>query len=134
MTTGHNEQMRAVAGRFFGAIEHGDVNTVRQTYHPDVRVWLNTAGIDRTREQNLEVLVGLIAKTSRRAYTERRLAVTADGFVQQHVLHAVHNTGPELKMPAALVCRVENGQIIRLDEYFDPTPLMAWYAAIEAAA
>ena len=133
MSNDHNKSMQAVAERFFGAIESGDIDTVRDSYHPDVRVWLNTVGIDRTRSENTEVLAGLVGKTSSRQYVDRRLAPTPDGFVQQHVLRAVHKSGPVLELPAALVCKVENDLIVRLDEYFDPAPLMAWYAAIEAA-
>lgn len=132
MNHSHNEHVLGVARRFFDAIEQGDIETVRETYHPDVRVWLNTVGIERTREENLAVLNGLIGKTSHRQYLQRRVAPTPDGFVQQHVLRAVHTRGPVLELPAALVCKIENDRIIRLDEYFDPAPLMAWYAAIEA--
>jgi len=42
------------------------------------------------------------------------------GFVQQHVLKGkrVHDDGA-VRLPCAIICKVENGKITRLDEYFD---------------
>lgn len=123
-----------LANRFFNGIENGDVATVRDCYHPDVQVWLNTAGVAKNRDENLAVLSGLVAKTSSRRYLDRRIIVTPDGFVQQHVLNAEHLKGPVLNLPAALVCAVKDSRIVRIDEYFDSAHLLAWYAAIEAAS
>ena len=41
--------------------------------------------------------------------------------------------GPVLELPASLICQVQNGVIVRLDEYCDSAPLTAWYAQIAAA-
>ena len=133
-TTLNPADMQALADRFMGGIERGDIETVRDCYDPQVRVWLNTAGVEKSRDENLDVLAGLIAKTSARAYLERKVTPTPEGFVQTHVLHATHLSGPVLDLPAVLVCTVQNNRIVRLQEYFDSAPLMAWYAAIEAAA
>ena len=134
MTTQNLKEIQTLADRFIGGIEQGDIATVRDCYDPQVRVWLNTNGIEKTREENLEILSGLVAKTSSRQYLNRTITPTATGYVQTHVLHAVHLKGPVLDLPAALICTVENARIVRLQEYFDSAPLMAWYAAIEAAA
>lgn len=134
MTLQNPAQMQALADRFIGGIEQADIETVRDCYDPDVRVWLNTAGAEKNREENIQVLAGLAAKTASRTYQDRRVTPTPDGFVQQHVLHAVHLKGPELVLPAILVCTVKDNRIARLEEYFDSAPLLAWYAAIEAAS
>ena len=134
MTSEHHARMTAVADRFFGGIERGDIETVKATYHPDVRVWLNTNGIVKTRDENIAVLTGLVGKTTTRHYRDRDLTPTPDGFIQRHVLHAVHTSGPVLELPAILLCKVDGDRIIDLAEYFDSAPLLAWYAAIEAAA
>lgn len=134
MTTQSAKDLEALAQRFIGGIEQGDIATVRDCYDPDVRVWLNTTGIEKTREENLEVLQGLVGKTTSRDYRQRVVTPTATGFVQTHVLHAVHLKGPVLTLAAVLVCTVRNDRIVRLEEYFDSAPLMAWYGAIEAAA
>ena len=42
--------------------------------------------------------------------------------------------GPVLILPAVLVCQIQDDRIIRLDEYFDSAPLIAWRAQADAAA
>lgn len=122
----------ALAQCFIEAIEFGDIDTVRDCYHPAARVWLNTADAALDRQANLEVLAAFIGKTSERRYQNRRIQVFPGGYVQQHVLRAVHVKGPVLELAAVLVCQVSDGAIERLDEYFDSAPLSAWYAAIKA--
>jgi ketosteroid isomerase-like protein len=34
-----------VADRLFAAIEAGDIDAVRELYHPDIAVWHNTGGL-----------------------------------------------------------------------------------------
>ena len=41
--------------------------------------------------------------------------------------------GVELTLPACLVCKVENGQIVRLDEYFDSARVEQLRAPAKAA-
>jgi ketosteroid isomerase-like protein len=127
-------QIRALADRFMAAIEAGDIEGVKRCYHPDVVVWLNTAGKGVDRQSNLDVLAGFVGKTSDRRYENRRVRVFDGGFVQQHLLRTTHLSGPVLELAATLVCEVRDDQIVRLDEYFDSAPLTAWYAQIAAAA
>lgn len=124
----------ALADRFIEAIQAGDIETVKACYHPDVVVWLNTAGVGVDRRANLEVLAGFIGKTSERRYQNRRVQAFPGGYIQQHLLRANHVKGPVLELAAALVCQVQDGVIVRLDEYFDSAPLTAWYAQITASA
>ncbi|MGH7021419.1 MAG: nuclear transport factor 2 family protein [Brevundimonas sp.] len=124
----------ALADRFIAAIQAGDIETVQACYHPDVVVWLNTAGVGVDRQANLNVLAGFIGKTSERQYQNRRVQIFPRGYVQQHLLRATHVTGPVLELAAILVCQVRDGVIVRLDEYFDSAPLTAWYAQISASA
>lgn len=126
--------LRALADRFIEAIQAGDIETVKACYAPSVVVWLNTAGVGVDRQANLEVLSGFVGKTSERVYQNRRVETFPGGYVQQHLLRATHVKGPVLELAAILVCQVQDGRIVRLDEYFDSAPLTAWYAQISAAA
>ena len=48
-----------VGERFFGAIEAGDIETLREIYHPDVVIWHNSDGLERReRGQNREDNLG----------------------------------------------------------------------------
>jgi ketosteroid isomerase-like protein len=116
----------ALARSFFDAIERGDIAAVRAIYTPDAVIWHNTDGLENTVEENLGVLTGFVQAIPTRRYENRRLEVFADGFVQQHVLHGVNRKGKALTLAAVLVCKVANGRITRLDEYFDSAALASW--------
>jgi ketosteroid isomerase-like protein len=111
--------IRALAKRFFDAIELGDTDAVRACYAPDAEIWHNIDGRVSTREQNVDTLRTFVARVPKRRYEHRRLHVFEHGFVQQHDLHCMVTEHREVVVSACLVCRVENGVIVRLDEYFD---------------
>ena len=111
--------IRALAKRFFDAIEFGDIEAVRACYAPNAEIWHNIDGQTSTREQNIDTLRAFIARVPKRRYEHRRVHVFEHGFVQQHDLHCMVTELREVVVSACLVCRVENGAIVRLDEYFD---------------
>ena len=111
--------MRAFVRRFFDAIENGDLETVRASYAPHVKVWHNTDETVTSRDENVETLKGFVERIPSRRYENRRVQVFEGGFVQQHDLRGVRADGVELVLPACIVCEVENGLIVRLDEYVD---------------
>ena len=114
---------RALAKRFFDAIELGDVEGVRACYAPHAEIWHNTGGRVSTREENVETLRNFIARVPKRRYEHRRVHIFEHGFVQQHDLHCILDDRKEIILPACLVCRVEHEVIVRLDEYFDSARL-----------
>ena len=125
----------ALANRFFKAIEASDVETVRTLYHPDVVIWHNYDGIARrnrgdSRDENLKVLAGLPTRISGARYDIWYQEVTETGFVQQHVLRGTMPNGKPFELPACIICRVEDGRITRLDEYFDPAIRDRLYDAV----
>lgn len=111
--------IRALARRFFDAIEAGDVETVADCYTPDAAIWHNFDNVAQSREENLSVLRGLIDRISNRRYEDRRVEVFDGGFVHQHVLSGTRKDGQRVSLPAALICRLRDGRIARLDEYLD---------------
>ncbi len=114
------EQSLEVAERLFKAIERGDVAAIREIYAPGVKIWHNNDGATQTADENLAVLGWVVANILEVAYTEVRRQATPTGFVQQHVMRGrVKSSGKELRLPACMVCDVEQGRITRLDEYFD---------------
>jgi ketosteroid isomerase-like protein len=124
MTTTHETEMRALAQRFFDAVEAGDIETAGSCYAPDVVIWHNFDNLEQTREQNLAILAAIPQRLTDRVYADRRVEVFAGGFLQQHVLHATRKfDGARVAMPAVIICRVKDGKIIRLDEYLDSAHL-----------
>lgn len=116
----------ALADRFFKAIEAGDVETVRSIYAPDAVIWHNSDPLGerdtgQSARENLEVIGKLPQRITSLEYEVFQREATESGFVQQHVLRGRMRNGEAFVMPACIICRVENGRITRLDEYFDPS-------------
>jgi len=111
--------VRAFAKRFFDAIEKGDIETVRDCYTPDIGVWHNFDDKVQNRDENLATLAGMVERISDRTYADRRLDVFPGGFVQQHVLWGTRKDGKRVSLPAAIICRMHDGKISRIDEYID---------------
>ena len=115
-----------LAERFIGAIERGDIETVRDCYAPNAVIWHNTDGAEQNREENAAVLTGFVERIPKRTYANRRLVAFDGGFVHQHDLKGVRRDGVEVTLPACIVCKVEGGRITRLDEYFDSAHVAAF--------
>ena len=107
------------ADKFVGAIQSGDVATVRACYAPDAKLWHNTDRIEQTVDQNMAVLDWFIRTLPDRNYRVIRRVALADGFLQQHVLEATLPDGTAWSMDACCVIKIESGLITRLDEYLD---------------
>ena len=116
----------ALAKRFFDAIEAGDVETVADCYAEDAVIWHNTDGIETSKADNLKVLGQFVKYLPGRRYEDRRTHAIPGGFVQQHRLTRPRADGTTAEVTACIVCRVENGRITRLDEYFDQAAIDAF--------
>jgi len=121
-----NQAILKLANDFLDAIERGDIETVQAIYAPDAVVWHNTDDIVQPVAGNLATLTNFIKYVPERHYTGRRIEVFDGGFVDQHVLKGKLVSGKEVSMAAVLVCKVVNGRITRLDEYFDSATLATW--------
>jgi ketosteroid isomerase-like protein len=109
----------AFADRFMGAIQAGDPDAVRVCYAPDARIWHNSDGVEQTVDQNLRVLGWFVRTLPDRRYRVIRREALPDGFLQQHVLEATLANGDPWAMDACVVVRMQDGLIVRLDEYID---------------
>lgn len=120
------------ADRLFSAIEKSDVDAVDRLWSDGIAVWRPGARRDDDKARALRVIDWFVTATTERHYEilDRQLfdSATISGFVQQHVLHATGHAGQLIALRVCIVIRIDtNGQIDRIDEYFDPagiTPLM----------
>ena len=122
------EEVLAVAERLIAALNVADVDTVRDIYSVDARIWHNFSGELQPVEVNIKSMLWLHRKLSNVDYDVQRREVIPGGFVQQHVLRGVLASGEEFAMPACVICTVENGHITSLEEYLDKAhtePLMS---------
>jgi len=125
--------VRALAKRFFDAVEGGDIDTLYGCYAPEAKIWHNTDDAEQSRDDNAATLKGFVERISQRVYADRRLNVFEGGFVQQHELRGVRADGVAVRLTACIVCTVENGRITRLDEYFDSAQVAQFRAGAAAA-
>ena len=107
------------AERFLSAIQTGDAEAVRACYAPDAKIWHNTDGVEQTIDQNMRLLGWFVRTLPDRKYHVIRREALPDGFLQQHVLEATLPDGTAWSMDACVVVRMQDGLIIRLDEYLD---------------
>ena len=124
----------AFAARFVDAIQGGDVAAVRACYAPDARIWHNNDGLEQTVDENVRLLEWMMRKLPKRTYRIVRRVALPDGFLQQHVLETILPDGSAWAMPACVVVRMENGLIVRLDEYLDSAHFAALQTALRAAS
>lgn len=115
----NSSDMLAFADRFLGAIETGDIDTVRACYAPDARIWHNNDGVEQSVEDNLKVLAWMARKLPKRHYRVIRREALGDGFLQQHVLEGEVPGGRVWTLDACVIVKVQDGRITRLDEYLD---------------
>ena len=105
------DDIRAMATRFFDAIESGDIETMQGSFTPDAEIWHNTDELIVTPAQTAQTLTGMASRIRDREYADRQLTVFPGGFVQQHVLKGVRvHDGDALnvleRLPDAMLERV----------------------------
>jgi ketosteroid isomerase-like protein len=112
------------ATRLFAAIERGDQTALAALWSDDVVVWRLGGGRERDKTRALKVIDWFMAATTERRYEVLDRRVFEDGFVQQHILHAITNDGTTLSLRVCMVIKVgPTGLINRIDEYLDPADL-----------
>jgi ketosteroid isomerase-like protein len=115
-----------VADRLFDAIERGDTATVEALWAQDVLVWHSGDRRDKDRARALRVIFWFIGHTTGRRYEVLDRRRFGDGFVQQHILHAIGTNGGAIAMRVCIVIILgTDGLITRIDEYFDPADMAA---------
>jgi uncharacterized protein len=114
------EQADALADRFFGAVERGDLDELRRIYHPEARIWHNFDQVSQTVEDNLRTLAWMVGRLFDRTYEVTRREPLPDGFLQQHVLRGLTRRGEPFAMPACMVVRCVDGRVVLVEEYLDP--------------
>ncbi len=114
-----SEDMISLARRFVAAVQAGDVEDVRQCYAPGARIWHNVDGKVQSVDDNLKGVHWIHRVLINVQYSIKRLVAVPGGFVQEHVLTGTLASGEAFAMPACVICTVENGVIVTLDEYLD---------------
>jgi ketosteroid isomerase-like protein len=118
-------EIRELCEAFFDAYENKRVDVLDRLYSDDCIIWHNVFGKDTTRDENLEAMRNDRGQR-RRTYDDRTINAFSDGFVIQYTLNGVMHDGHRGSMPIAIVGRVRDGRITRIDEYMDSSRFAAW--------
>lgn len=111
--------VKAVAAKVARFVADGDLDGLRALYMPDARIWHNTDDREKTVEESLTFLDGLLSVTSRRWYADVRLTPTPIGYIDQHYMCAVLTTGEEVRVPICMVVTLDGERVKRLEEYIE---------------
>jgi ketosteroid isomerase-like protein len=108
----------AIGERLTAAILARDAAGMRGCIAPDAVIWTNI-GPEQDRETFVAICDALVAAISDVRYANLRRADTATGFVQQHELTGTSPAGARFTVKACVVATVEDGRIVRFEEYID---------------
>jgi uncharacterized protein len=125
----------ALLGSYLRAIEARNYDGVAACFAPEARIWHNIDAVDGP-EKNCAENISLLRWTNsfqrRLTYQVRWFQPTPDGFVATHVLTAQTVLGDVYSLALSMRATVEDGKILRLEEYFDAAALVPLRIAIEA--
>ena len=118
----------ALASRFFAAIERGDLDAIEAIYSPDVAVWVNVTRQTSGLAANLRLLRSFTARVRDLHYEVEERSLIPGGFVQRHTITGRLASGETISVPVALIVRVADGRITRIDEYLDSAAIAPVFA------
>ena len=111
-------KITALAESFFEAVLNGDRATIERIYHQDFEFWHN-GHFPQDKQAAVYVTSSLSTWLPGMRYTEVKRQVTQNGFVQQCVVTGKDVNGDAFSTAICMVLAVRDGQIARIDEYFD---------------
>lgn len=125
MTQSQSDELEKLAARFFDALEQADVETLRALYAEGATLWTCTGQRQVDANQVAGFLPILAKKMPDRRYAARRVIAFDGGFVQRHRLCGTRRDGATVAAECCALVFVENGKIIRVEEYLDSRQLQA---------
>ena len=110
--------------QLFGAFAAGDFDAAEALMAPDVVVTQN--GVSRPWAVMRPLLEALRPIMGPHRYEEVRLTSAGNTVVEEHRVRSTAPGGEKIDLAAAVVVRFNTaGLIVALDEYVDPSPVLA---------
>ncbi len=122
---------KEVCASFFSAIERGDMATVTNIYHDDLKVWHNFTNAYQNKTENIGVLAKL-KKFENVKYDVQEVIVTGDRLAQRHWLILTKPGGEVLKAAGVLFMTIRDDKIVEMAEYLDSVPVMEIFAFMDS--
>lgn len=121
MTQDRQELMRLA--QFWATVsEEHNVEKFATILHDDFVMWYNFDPQDRTREEFIQTLKSAHAMFENQKNEDLKITLTDDGFVLQATMTGILD-GKAISSPYCLITQVQDGKVIRGDEYFDTAKL-----------
>jgi ketosteroid isomerase-like protein len=115
----------AFAEHFVMSIQRGDTDAVRACYAPHAKIWHNTDHVEQPVDKNIELVKWLHRTLTNVRYRVLTRVALPNGFLQTHVLEGTRADGSAFNLDACVIITMENGLIVRLDEYLDSAQTVA---------
>lgn len=118
-----NTEAEVIADRVSSAFTSADAESMRALLHPRAVIWHNYDRLEMSVDEIVASIVGAGAVLHGVRYEDVRRYAIDGGYVQQHVLRAETADRRELIADVCVVARLEDGVIVRYDEYMDSAAL-----------
>ena len=102
--------------------EEHNIDKFQTILHPDFVMWYNFDPIDRTRAEFIQTLKEAHAMFQNQKNDDLKITLTDEGFVLQATMTGIL-AGAEISSPYCFIAKVQDGLVIRGDEYFDTAKL-----------
>ncbi len=117
-------EILALARALIAAARDSRLDEIARICAPHAVAWHNVTDKTVSLTESLRIFGALAAEITSLNYEDIRITPLEGGYVQQHTL--VGQIGDQsLRLSACIVCAVENGQITRIEEFFDSGALKA---------
>ncbi len=112
--------------------EAGNTEAIAKFYAPRATLWHNITGVSRLISDHLASVPQLRSNIENRRWIDLQITPFADGYVQQWRITADMPDGSTHYMPICMICRVEDGKIVKREDYFDTAQLAALRSNVPA--
>jgi ketosteroid isomerase-like protein len=121
-----------IARRFLDGIASRDLEGMRAVTAPSAAFWTNVAQADMDRETRFERIAVEFRVFETFRFEQARIDDFGGGFVVRARACGSLPGGTQFEFPLCIVGDVEDGLIIRFEEYFDPSAVAPIFAAMAA--
>jgi ketosteroid isomerase-like protein len=126
------QEFNAVIQKFLRAIETRNEAGLHEVYRDDIVIWHSFTNATMSKGASIAMLAGLWRDGVRIGYVFDDQLVLGNRGVRRHRVEATTSGGRRFVMHVAMFATVEDGQIVRLDEYVDSQEVEALRAAVAA--
>ncbi|NJO32883.1 MAG: nuclear transport factor 2 family protein [Rhodospirillales bacterium] len=102
--------------------EEHDTDKFATILHEDFVMWYNFSPDDRTRAEFIQTLKDAHAMFHNQKNEDLRITLTEEGFILQATMTGILD-GKAISSPYCFIAKVEDGLVIRGEEYFDTAQL-----------